>query len=163
MFFFSSFADCCRTERTFEKMTYFSDYMVNVTCGESDVWIDEPTVKGIFVFNSTFFVNRFVLGTILYSIVTPCICLFGICGNIISLIVLSNKELKSSIYTYLRRKKSCSIVFFSSFFFVFSVGSDGSDKFSVTFYKRAKSRGALEVYGMAGLRCSFGVAVRWRR
>ncbi|KAJ8916320.1 hypothetical protein NQ315_005015 [Exocentrus adspersus] len=41
------------------------------------------------------------LGTILYSVITPIICSFGICGNTLSLMVLKRRELMGSIYTYL--------------------------------------------------------------
>jgi hypothetical protein len=41
------------------------------------------------------------LGLINYSIVTPAICLFGIVGNTLSLVVLSRRELKGSVYVYL--------------------------------------------------------------
>nr|CAI5830110.1 unnamed protein product [Callosobruchus analis] len=51
----------------------------------ADVWKDHPTADG----------------KILYSVITPIICCFGICGNSISLIVLMKKELTGSIYTYL--------------------------------------------------------------
>ncbi|KYB26272.1 hypothetical protein TcasGA2_TC033691 [Tribolium castaneum] len=40
-------------------------------------------------------------GVITYSIVTPVICIFGICGNLLSLLVLSRRELKGSVYVYL--------------------------------------------------------------
>ncbi|XP_076268578.1 putative G-protein coupled receptor frpr-1 [Rhynchophorus ferrugineus] len=53
--------------------------------GDSDVWVDKPTVTG----------------TVLYSVVTPILCLCGIFGNISSLIVLKRKELVGSVYTYL--------------------------------------------------------------
>ncbi|XP_018567307.1 uncharacterized protein LOC108907939 [Anoplophora glabripennis] len=53
--------------------------------GDSDVWNDQPTTKG----------------TILYSIITPTICLFGIFGNTLSLMVLKRRELMGSVYTYL--------------------------------------------------------------
>ncbi|XP_030764954.1 uncharacterized protein LOC115889147 [Sitophilus oryzae] len=53
--------------------------------GDSDVWVDKPTQRGI----------------ILYSVVTPILCCFGIFGNALSLIVLRRKELVGSVYTYL--------------------------------------------------------------
>ncbi|KAJ8972720.1 hypothetical protein NQ317_000804 [Molorchus minor] len=53
--------------------------------GENNVWNDEPTLKG----------------TVLYSIITPIICSFGICGNTLSLMVLKRRELVGSVYTYL--------------------------------------------------------------
>lgn len=93
------------------------DYLIqrNASCSESDVWIDKPTVKGsellwtlyYYFFNS----NLLFIGTILYSIITPCVCLIGICGNILSLIVLSKNQFRSSIYTYLCGKsRNCIIL-----------------------------------------------------
>ncbi|XP_044264719.1 probable G-protein coupled receptor B0563.6 [Tribolium madens] len=40
-------------------------------------------------------------GVIAYSIITPVICIFGICGNLLTLLVLSRRELKGSVYVYL--------------------------------------------------------------
>ncbi|XP_050305856.1 probable G-protein coupled receptor frpr-1 isoform X1 [Anthonomus grandis grandis] len=53
--------------------------------GEADVWSDSPTPRG----------------KILYSVVTPILCCFGIFGNVVSLMVLKRKELVGSVYTYL--------------------------------------------------------------
>ncbi|CAH1984639.1 unnamed protein product [Acanthoscelides obtectus] len=69
---------------------FHEDYLYNCeNCAcrpdGADVWKDQPTVHG----------------TILYSVITPIICCFGICGNSISLIVLLKKELTGSVYTYL--------------------------------------------------------------
>lgn len=40
----------------------------------------------------------------MYSVITPLICIFGICSNSLSLMVLRRKELSGSIYTYLTGK-----------------------------------------------------------
>ncbi|VEN39878.1 unnamed protein product [Callosobruchus maculatus] len=69
---------------------FHEQYLYNSACCScrpdgADVWKDHPTADG----------------KILYSVITPIICSFGICGNSISLIVLMKKELTGSIYTYL--------------------------------------------------------------
>ncbi|XP_060529799.1 probable G-protein coupled receptor B0563.6 [Cylas formicarius] len=64
---------------------YFLQVDLLLKGAEGDVWIDGPTRSGIIV----------------YSVITPIICCFGICGNVLSLLVLRRKQLIGSVYTYL--------------------------------------------------------------
>ncbi|CAH0550466.1 unnamed protein product [Brassicogethes aeneus] len=53
--------------------------------GDGNVWKDEPTLKG----------------TIIYSVIVPILCVFGVFANALCLMVLRKAKLSASVYTYL--------------------------------------------------------------
>ena len=70
----------------------------------------------------------------LYTFIIPVICIFGICTNIVNIIVFSSKELSDITYKYLRANAFANAFYLTNCFFIFMARCGIYCEFDTTFY-----------------------------
>ena len=58
--------------------------------------------------------------SVFFTYILPPICAFGICTNILNIIVFSSKKLKNEIFKYFKMKSYSNIMYLLFAFFIFS-------------------------------------------